>query len=57
MPKPLNDDIMVLEEPILNVNEKRYILITHNESTFYTNDGKKTFWGPVGHTLEKRSRA
>jgi len=40
MPKPLNDDIKVLEEPILNVNEKRYILITHDESTFYANDRK-----------------
>ena len=47
MPKPLNDNIMVLEEPILNVNEKRHILITHDESTFYVNDGKKTFWRPV----------
>ena len=49
MPKPLNDDIMMLEEPILDVNEKRHILITHDESVFYANNGKKTFWGPVGH--------
>ena len=49
MSKPLNDNIMVLEEPILNVNEKRHILITHDESIFYANNGKKTFWGPVGH--------
>ena len=38
MPKPLNDNIIVLEELILNVNEKRHILITHDESTFYAND-------------------
>src|SRR6266496_4282567 len=49
MLKPLDDNIMVLEEPILNENEKRHILITHDESTFYANDGKKTFWGPAGH--------
>ena len=49
MLKPLDDNIMVLEEPILNENEKCHILITHDESTFYANDGKKTFWGPVGH--------
>ena len=49
MPKPSNDDIMILEEPVLNVNEKRHILITHDESIFYANDGKKTFWGPAGH--------
>jgi hypothetical protein len=48
MPKPLND-VMILEEPILDVNEKRHILITHDESVFYANDGKKTFWGPAGH--------
>jgi hypothetical protein len=49
MPKPSNDDIMILEEPVLDVNEKRHILITHDESVFYANDGKKTFWGPAGH--------
>ena len=48
MPKPSNDDIMILEEPILDVNEKRHILVTHDESVFYANDGKKTFWGPAG---------
>ncbi|RGB26216.1 hypothetical protein C1646_631478 [Rhizophagus diaphanus] len=46
---------MVLEELILNVNEKRHILITHDKSTFYANDRKKTFWGPVGHQpLQKK---
>ncbi|CAG8635511.1 6222_t:CDS:2 [Funneliformis caledonium] len=40
MPKPL-DDIMTLEKLVLDVNEKCYILITHNESIFYANDGKK----------------
>ena len=49
MPKPSNDDIMILEEPILDVNEKRHILVTHDESVFYANDGKKPFWGSAGH--------
>jgi len=49
MPKPSDDDIMILIEPILNEGDKRHILITHDESVFYANDGKKTFWKPVGH--------
>ena len=42
MPKPLDNNIMILEELVLDVNEKHYILITHNKSIFYANDGKKT---------------
>ena len=49
MPKPSDDDIMILVEPILNEGDKKHILITHDESIFYANDGKKTFWGPVKH--------
>ena len=49
MPKPSDDDIMILIEPNLNEGNKRHILVTHDESVFYANDGKKTFWGPVGH--------
>ena len=39
MPKLLNDDVMILEKLILDVNEKRHILITYDESVFYA----KTF--------------
>jgi hypothetical protein len=49
MPKPSDDDIMILIEPNLNEGDKRHILVTHDESVFYANDGKKTFWGPIGH--------
>ena len=49
MPKPSDDDIMILIEPILNESDKRHILVTHDESVFYANDGKKTFWEPTGH--------
>ncbi|GBC02423.1 hypothetical protein RclHR1_04610009 [Rhizophagus clarus] len=43
MLKLLDDNIMVLEELILNENEKCYILIIHDKSTFYANDRKKLF--------------
>jgi len=49
MPKLSDDDIMILIELILNEGNKRHILITHDESVFYANDSKKTFWKPVGH--------
>jgi hypothetical protein len=49
MSKPLDDNIIILIELVLNEGDKRHILVTHDESVFYANDGKKTFWGPVGH--------
>ncbi|RIA93145.1 hypothetical protein C1645_690960, partial [Glomus cerebriforme] len=57
MLKPLDDNIMVLKEPILNENKKRHILITYDESTFYANDGKKTFWRPVGYQPLRKKEA
>src|SRR6266540_213054 len=55
MLKPLDDNIMILEEPVLDVNEKRHILITHDESIFYANNRETTYWGPVGHQpLQKK---
>ncbi|RIA84841.1 hypothetical protein C1645_698280 [Glomus cerebriforme] len=55
MPKPLNNNIIVLKELILNVNKKCHILITHDKFTFYANDEKKTFWRSVGHQpLQKK---
>jgi len=57
MSKPLDDNIMILEEPVLDVNEKRHILITHDESIFYANDRKKTYWGPVGHQPLRKKEA
>lgn len=49
MPKPSESNILYIIEPLLNQDEKRYVLITHDECVFYANDGKKTFWGPPGH--------
>ena len=37
-------DDMVCVEPVLNLGEKMVILITHDESTFYCNEGKKMLW-------------
>ncbi|GES76473.1 hypothetical protein GLOIN_2v1780252 [Rhizophagus clarus] len=51
MLKLLDNNITVLEELILNKNEKRHILITHDESIFYANDRKKTFWESVKYQL------
>ncbi|CAJ0745412.1 1357_t:CDS:2 [Entrophospora sp. SA101] len=34
--------------PALDLYEKIHILVTHDESTFYANDGIKKFWGPQG---------
>ncbi|MDW3631167.1 MAG: hypothetical protein QOK71_07005 [Nitrososphaeraceae archaeon] len=49
MPKPDENDIMMIIEPSLNPGERRHILVTHDESIFYSNDGKKFFWGPKGY--------
>jgi hypothetical protein len=46
MPTPSEDDIMILNEPILAPEKKKHILVVHDESIFYANDGKKTYWGP-----------
>lgn len=54
MPKPSENDIMIIVEPSLGPGEKRYILVVHDESIFYSNDGKKTFWGPKGHMPLKK---
>ena len=31
-------------EPVLNDGEKKIVFVTHDESTFYANDGKSDFW-------------
>ena len=40
---------MMIIEPSLNPGERRHILVTHDESIFYSNDGKIFFWGPKGY--------
>jgi hypothetical protein len=34
--------------PSLNSGEKKHILVTHDESVFFSNDGLDKFWGPNG---------
>ena len=55
MPKPIDENIRIIIEPQLNVNEKKHILVIHNESVFYANDGKKTYQDPKDHaSLRKK---
>ena len=35
-------------DPILNSDEKLHILVTHDETTFQSNDGLKSGWMPNG---------
>ncbi len=49
MPIPSEDNIMILNEPTLAPEKKKHILVVHDESIFYANDGKKTYWGPKDH--------
>ena len=46
MTKSLNNNIIILEELVLNVNEKYYILIIYNKFIFMLMI-KKTYWRPV----------
>lgn len=32
---------------ILEPNEKEIVLVTHDESVFYSNDGKRGVWGEI----------
>jgi hypothetical protein len=37
-----NEELVL--EPVLEENEKKIVLVTHDESTFYANDGKNDLW-------------
>ena len=54
MLKPIDEDIIIIIESQLDFNEKKHILITHDESVFYANDGKKTYWDPRNHAPLKK---
>ncbi|CAG8643272.1 1759_t:CDS:2 [Cetraspora pellucida] len=43
-----SDDLMQQINPILPARERLHILVTHDESVFYANDGQKAFWTPIG---------
>jgi hypothetical protein len=49
MPTPSEDDITILNEPTLVPGETKHIMVVHDESIFYANDGKTTYWGPNSH--------
>nr|CAG8622882.1 7196_t:CDS:2 [Entrophospora candida] len=49
MPTLSEDDITILNEPTLVPGETKHIMVVHDESIFYANDGKKTYWGPNNH--------
>lgn len=50
----MDEDITVMIEPQLNPNEKKHILVTHDEFVFYANNGKKTYWGPKDHAFLRK---
>ena len=41
----------VIEPALLASAQKKLVLVTHNESTFYANDGKQTLWLQEGETV------
>ena len=41
----------ILLEPDLAEEEKKMVLVTHDESTSYANDGKQVLWLRVGETV------
>jgi hypothetical protein len=42
----LSDDLSTQINPTLGNHQKLHILVTHDESTFYANDGKQKMWLP-----------
>ena len=49
-----DDETLEPISPVLNVNEKEIILITHDECIFYSNDGKKGVWAKDGELPLKK---
>ncbi len=50
----MDEDITIIIELQLDSNEKKHILVIHDESVFYANDGKKTYWDPKNHAPLKK---
>src|SRR4051812_23057926 len=46
MPKFEDDNLKVQINPYLQENERLHILVTHDETTFHSNDGRKSGWAP-----------
>jgi hypothetical protein len=57
MPKFEDDNLEVQINPYLQENERLHILVTHDETTFHSNDGRKSGWAPHGEQpLRKKGR-
>ncbi|CAG8706927.1 9613_t:CDS:2, partial [Cetraspora pellucida] len=43
-----SDDLTQQINPVLPAGERLHILVMHDESVFYANDGQRAFWAPIG---------
>ncbi|KAF5186994.1 Dde family endonuclease [Thalictrum thalictroides] len=48
MPTFIGEDLLTRVDPILKPGKKLHVLVTHDESIFFTNDGKKFLWHKHG---------
>ena len=46
MPKFIGDELEIRIDPELESGQKQHILVTHDETTFQSNDGQKSGWRP-----------
>ncbi|KAI8327525.1 hypothetical protein BC941DRAFT_364787 [Chlamydoabsidia padenii] len=45
------EDVTMVTEPELASQEKKLVMVTHDESTFYANDGKQSIWVKDGESI------
>ena len=46
MPRFEGENMDIRIDPVLNVEEKLHVFVTHDETLFYANDGRKSGWSP-----------
>jgi hypothetical protein len=57
MPKFDDDNLEIQINPDLQENERLHVLVTHDETTFHSNDGRQSGWAPHGEQpLRKKGR-
>jgi hypothetical protein len=57
MPKFKDDNLEIQINPDLQENERLHILVTQDETTFHSNDGRQSGWAPHGEQpLRKKGR-
>lgn len=57
MPKFDDDNLKVQINPDLQENKRLHILVTHDETTFHSNDGRQSGWVPhEEQPLRKKGR-